>query len=255
MNETKKDDPAKMTAVGQGGGSATSSGARATSGSTGMGQSRPASSQQGGTGGGDQSLTDKARPAGSAAANQAQKAGDAVRETAQSAAETASKTAQAATETVRATAEQVQRRASEAYSEASDMARQTYDRAASATSDAYDYASRRADYVSRRSLDQMGRVRHGAERFIAENPVLVGVMGLAAGLIIGALLPRTRHEDRVFGRWSDEVRDQGMRYARDITQRGREFVEETLGGDDDPRTAKRDSEWQRQGSSVRHQNH
>ncbi|MDQ4136203.1 MAG: hypothetical protein M3158_08480, partial [Pseudomonadota bacterium] len=60
--------------------------------------------------------------------------------------------------------------------------------------------------------------------------LMVGVMGLAAGLVIGALLPRTRQEDRAFGRWADEVRQQGMRYARDATQRGREYVEEALGG-------------------------
>jgi hypothetical protein len=50
--------------------------------------------------------------------------------------------------------------------------------------------------------------------------------------VIGALLPRTRQEDRAFGRWADEVREQGMRYARDATQRGREYVEEALGGSD-----------------------
>jgi len=82
-------------------------------------------------------------------------------------------------------------------------------------------------------------------------------MGLAAGLVIGALLPRTRHEDRAFGRWSDEVRDEGMRYARDATQRGREYVEDAHGGDAD------DEEWrpevERRGgirsSGPRYQNH
>jgi hypothetical protein len=62
---------------------------------------------------------------------------------------------------------------------------------------------------------------------------MVGVVGLAAGLVIGALLPRTRHEDRAFGHWADEVRDQGLRYAREATQRGREYVEEALGSDSD----------------------
>ena len=81
-------------------------------------------------------------------------------------------------------------------------------------------------------MQEVERARHGVERFIQENPVLVGVMGLAAGLVIGALLPRTRQEDRTFGRWADEVREQGARYARDMTQRGREYVEEAFSGDD-----------------------
>ena len=81
-------------------------------------------------------------------------------------------------------------------------------------------------------MQEMERALHGVERFIQENPVLVGVMGLAAGLVIGALLPRTRQEDRTFGHWADEVREQGARYARDMTQRGREYVEEAFSGDD-----------------------
>jgi ElaB/YqjD/DUF883 family membrane-anchored ribosome-binding protein len=78
---------------------------------------------------------------------------------------------------------------------------------------------------------QLDLARSGLDRFVRENPLMVGVMGVAAGLVIGALLPRTRHEDRAFGRWADEVRQQGMRYAREATQRGREYVEEALGGD------------------------
>src|SRR3712207_8903503 len=70
---------------------------------------------------------------------------------------------------------------------------------------------------------------------------MVGVMGLAAGLVIGALLPRTRQEDRAFGRWADEVREQGMRYARDATQRGREYVEEALGGGEDRKSTRLNS--------------
>jgi hypothetical protein len=63
---------------------------------------------------------------------------------------------------------------------------------------------------------------------VSENPILVGVVGLAAGLLIGALLPRTRTEDENVGPWADEVRDQGLRYARDVTHRGREFVATAL---------------------------
>ena len=63
--------------------------------------------------------------------------------------------------------------------------------------------------------------------------MMVGVIGLAAGLVIGALLPRTRQEDRTLGRWADEVRDQGMRYARDMAHRGREMIDETFSGDED----------------------
>ena len=46
---------------------------------------------------------------------------------------------------------------------------------------------------------------------------------------IRALLPNPRRENQVFGRYADEVRDQGLRYARDLAQQGKQFVEENLG--------------------------
>ncbi|TXN60868.1 hypothetical protein FV228_22235, partial [Methylobacterium sp. WL18] len=51
------------------------------------------------------------------------------------------------------------------------------------------------------------------------------------GLLLGALLPRTRQEDRNIGPWADEVRDQGLRYAREVTSMGREFVQTALDPD------------------------
>lgn len=151
----------------------------------------------------------------------AQSGTQSARDTAQGAADSIRQSAQSAAESTRQTADQVQRQARDAYEQASSWA-----------SDQYESASRNLDYASRRSRQELDRARHGAERFIQENPVLVGVMGLAAGLVIGALLPRTRQEDRTFGRWADEVREQGVRYARDMTQRGREYVEEAFSGDD-----------------------
>jgi hypothetical protein len=36
----------------------------------------------------------------------------------------------------------------------------------------------------------------------------------------------------MFGEWADEVRNQGLRYAREAASRGREYVEETFNGDE-----------------------
>ena len=120
-------------------------------------------------------------------------------------------------------------RAGQAYDQASGMARDAYDQASSYASQAYEQGSHYYDEAARRSA----QARRGVERFVSENPVMVGVIGLAAGLIIGALLPRTRQEDRTLGRWADEVRGQGMRYARDMAQRGRELVEDSLSMEED----------------------
>lgn len=157
--------------------------------------------------------------------------------------------------------EQASEQAGEVYEQATQYAREAYDQASSWASDAYEQGSRYME-SARRQMPSFG-VRGGSvERFVSENPILVGVVGLAAGLLIGSLLPRTRQEDRTFGRWSDELRDQGMRYARDMAHRGREFVEENLGENDD-RFASPGTDWrqdaqrggQRGGPSGRFQNH
>jgi hypothetical protein len=139
-------------------------------------------------------------------------------------------------EAARQTAEQARERASQAYDEASEWMRDTYESASSWASDAMERGSRG---LSTRSF---GDARRGVQQYVAQNPVMVGLVGLAAGLLLGALLPRTRREDEMIGEWADEVRQQGLRYAHEMTQRGREFVEEGFSGDD-PRFSKHESEF------------
>lgn len=158
--------------------------------------------------------------------------------------------ARQAGETVRETAEQARQRASEMYEQASETAGDW-------ARGAYEQGSRQFEQM-RRSMPDIRQYGGSVQRFVNENPILVGVVGLAAGLLIGALLPRTRPEDRAFGRWADDLREQGMRYARDMTQRGREYVEEAF-GEGDEGYGSQESDWrrdqQRSGPSGRFQNH
>jgi hypothetical protein len=121
----------------------------------------------------------------------------------------------------------------ETYEQATQWARESYEQAA-------DWASETFSRARSRSGSMGGG---GVQRFIADNPVMVGVVGFATGLLLGSLLPRTRQEDRTIGRWSDEVREQGLRYAQEMAQRGREFVDETFSGDEDPRFAHHENEF------------
>ena len=130
------------------------------------------------------------------------------------------------------TAEQVREKAEQAYEGASEWARDTYESVSDWASDTYQQQRRRAGKMGGRSAQQFGNVRGGVQSYVAENPMVVGLVGLAAGLLLGALLPRTRRENEVFGEWADEVRNQGMRYAREAASRGREYVEENFSGDD-----------------------
>jgi len=240
---------------------------------TGSGQSNQARSQgpehtrhqdkdagQGGGQGAQSGGGQSGGQSGGGLADQARGAADTVKQTAQSAAETVKETASQVQERAGDLYNQASEQAGQVYEQATEYARSAYDHASDWASGAYEQGSRYAD-SARRAMPDVRQARSSVERFVSENPILVGVVGLAAGLLIGALLPRTRREDQTFGRWADEVRDQGMRYARDMAHRGREFVEDTIGGDDDqfgsPNTDWRsgDQRRQRSGPSGRFQNH
>lgn len=98
------------------------------------------------------------------------------------------------------------------------------DQVSTSAGQARDYLSDVADRGSARVARQRSRI----EVFVAENPALVGVVGLAAGLLVGALLPRTAQEDRAVGPYADEARDQGLRLAREAMHSGRVYVEAAL---------------------------
>ena len=155
----------------------------------------------------------------------------------------------AAKEGVRAAGDRAADLAGQARRTVSDLADDINDRLGGAAdqardraSAAYDDARERAGALHRRNMralddltsqgiDGLHRGRTAVERFVDDNPLLVGVVGVAAGLLLGALLPRTRQEDRNIGPWADEVRDQGLRYAREVTNIGREFVQTALDPD------------------------
>ncbi|GEP08803.1 hypothetical protein [Methylobacterium gnaphalii] len=139
-------------------------------------------------------------------------------------------------------ASDVRGRVSDAVQSARGRVEETADRVRGQAADAYDdvrsWANDRIDQHGRRVTDLADRgyvrlrdTRNATEAFVSDNPLLVGVVGLAAGLLLGALLPRTRREDEALGPWADEVRDQGLRYAREMTHRGREYVEAALDTD------------------------
>ena len=126
---------------------------------------------------------------------------------------------------------QARETATDALGDASDRATRTYGDAKAWASDKYDEHSARAADLADRSVRTLHQHRTTTERFVSENPLLVGVVGVAAGLLLGALLPRTAKEDEAIGPYADDLRDQGLRYARDMTHRGRAFVEQALDPD------------------------
>ena len=70
-----------------------------------------------------------------------------------------------------------------------------------------DSASRAAS-IAREQVDY---ARGGVDRLLHEQPLLLGALGLAAGALMGALLPTSEHEDRFLG----EARDKTVKNVAD----------------------------------------
>jgi ElaB/YqjD/DUF883 family membrane-anchored ribosome-binding protein len=126
-------------------------------------------------------------------------------------------TVKEAGEAAQETLKSVRRRASDVYDDAADAARESYRT-----------VTRGAARMRRNAPNSPGQAGRMVSSYIEENPIMVGVLGLAAGLILGSIIPGTRRENEVFGRYADDVKDQGLRYARDLAEQGKHYVEEGL---------------------------
>lgn len=162
-------------------------------------------------------VQDDAGPAIGAASERAGKVLNDAREAFDDARAQASETLKGARENVADATERLRHNASDKYDRAQDWAHERYDS-----------LSRNATYARRRGIGEFNRGRRGIAAFVEENPIMVGVAGLAAGLLIGALLPRTRRENELMGPYADDLRREGTRYAKDVAQEGRDSLSENL---------------------------
>ena len=66
--------------------------------------------------------------------------------------------------------------------------------------------------------EQAELARERVDRLLHEQPLMLGALGLAAGAIIGALLPTTEHEDRLLGHMRNKA-------VKDAAQKSRALYE------------------------------
>jgi hypothetical protein len=66
--------------------------------------------------------------------------------------------------------------------------------------------------------EQVDHARGGVDRLLHEQPLLLGALGLAAGALMGALLPTTEQEDRFLG----DARDKTL---KNVADKGRALYE------------------------------
>jgi ElaB/YqjD/DUF883 family membrane-anchored ribosome-binding protein len=79
-------------------------------------------------------------------------------------------------------------------------------------------ASRAAEVT--REQAEIARARF--DRLLHDQPLVLGALGLAAGAIIGALLPTTEHEDRLIGPMHDKVVNDAARKSRALYETARD---------------------------------
>src|SRR5262245_1945231 len=86
----------------------------------------------------------------------------------------------------------------ETFKDAVDSSRETFEQ----TAESLRTGASRAAELTR---EQAERARERFDRLLHDQPLMLGALGLAAGAIIGALLPATEHEDRLLGEMRRKV--------------------------------------------------
>ena len=116
--------------------------------------------------------------------------------------------------------------ASSAYDKANDTANSAYNKAGSAISEsyetagnaaksAYQTAGNAADATMETAGNLTETVREQYDYYIEENPLLVGAVALAAGVVIGLLIPTTSYENKLVGETRDNLLEQAKDKAKD----------------------------------------
>jgi ElaB/YqjD/DUF883 family membrane-anchored ribosome-binding protein len=86
-------------------------------------------------------------------------------------------------------AESARRTVEDGYRQAADTAGAAYETAADSMDRGYQYARDNAEYAARYANIQGRRAGAEVSRFVSDNPLMVGVIGFAGGLLLGALIP------------------------------------------------------------------
>jgi ElaB/YqjD/DUF883 family membrane-anchored ribosome-binding protein len=113
----------------------------------------------------------------------------------------------------------------ETLQHAADSTRETWKQAASSSRETFEQTAEALRGGATRALEatreQAGMMRERVDRLLHEQPLMLGALGLAAGAIIGALLPTSEHEGRYLG----EMRDKTI---KDVAQKSRVRLETAL---------------------------
>lgn len=94
------------------------------------------------------------------------------------------------------------------------VARETYEDMVERLENAYHDGFAEGRRALQRSADS-------ASSFAREHPLAVVALGVAGGILLGALLPRSRTEERLIGPYADDIADRAQNYRAKAIGEGR----------------------------------
>jgi ElaB/YqjD/DUF883 family membrane-anchored ribosome-binding protein len=104
---------------------------------------------------------------------------------------------------------------------ARDMTHQARDRMQGSTGD----ARARAGELGQRSQEQYYRAKDSFGRMLDEQPLVLGILGVAVGTLLGAALPSTRREDEMMGHTRDDLLQKAKETASQQADRVKESAQ------------------------------
>jgi Protein of unknown function (DUF3618) len=173
-------------------------------------------------------LADRARRAGDAVTRAAEETEESFRSRVAEARARVLGLQQNAAETASVFADRVQ----QAMDTAQQRARESFDRMRQSAADWRDgiaetgqQAGAAVSQAAQRSRDYATRAGSGISETMGDNPLLLGALGLAAGALIGAVLPRTRQEEAVMRPATDWAANTARDAASEVMERGTRAAE------------------------------
>jgi hypothetical protein len=80
--------------------------------------------------------------------------------------------------------------------------------------------------VGERAKDRLRSVGDKGTQMARSNPLGAGLAGIAAGFLVGWLLPSTRMEDEKLGEASDRMKDAAMEVGKEALDRGKHVAQD-----------------------------
>jgi len=159
-------------------------------------------------GGAAHAMQERAGEMASSVTGTARSAAHTVADTASSAAGTVADTARSAASTVADTA-------SSAAGAVADTARSAAHTVADTARSVQHTTREQANYLANQAQAQVRYAKTEFQYLMETNPLALGVVAVAAGAIIGLMLPRTQTEDHLMGETRDRLMDQAKNTAKE----------------------------------------